>query len=430
MRAWLLALALSPVPASPAPAPPGTEQDAEETDLQKWLRLAREGRANVRPQAADKLVELGREAADALVALCGQDGSGLAALGNDVVLVLGKFDDPRLRAELWRALGDPDFPWRPAAALSLARSAREDEAERVQGFLRDPIAAVRAAGVEGLEVLDQREAGTLLQRALADPDDRVRRLSAHLLHRWGECTLHWLVEDLERTDHYFAQPTGRSARYASFAILREELDETFDYSTRKDPDDPTNLAALEALRAKLAEACDEPLAPLPEIARAGHATEGDVLGLELRSCRKGEYFLRWNQADVLYVGTGNAVAIELEPGTVARLAEQAKTLFEKLAGQFWGEPGCDLEQFHWAPAALEPRDPEAKRPPRPRAFRINKGPEAVEGLRPEPLRELAVLLVATLPETGDDPRTRDLARRVRETLEVLGGSLAAADDGE
>ena len=402
-------------------ASPRSQESAaqdEETDLEKFLRLAQTGRAVVRPQAAEKLVEIGAEAARALRELCGDDGGGTAALGKDIVSVLGDFGDPELRAHLWRALGDPDFPWRPSAARSLSKTADARELARIDELFVDPLAAVRIAAIESWNKLAQKDRIERVRDAPDDSNDLVRRTAARVLHGWGDdCALFWLIEDLRRDDRYFNLPNGRTARYESLRILKEVFGGDQGYNARNAPNEPSNVEAIERFNDLALQKCGK-RPELPIVARASAPTEGDVLGLELRSCRRGEFFLRWNAEDVLYVGTGNPARVELPKGSVARLMQKAQALFESLDGRFWGEPGCDLEQFHFRPLGEK----------RTRSYRVNKGPDAVDGLRPAALSELATLFCETLPADGDDPRLASLAERVREALSVLGGPIAPPED--
>ena len=416
---WLLLASLAlPLVTPVGHAQEATEEKSEETAAQKYVRLAREGRPVVRPQAARRLLELREEAIPILLSASGQDGAGVAGLGKELVAVLGEFDNAELRSHLWTSLDNVDFPWRPSAAGSLAKTANASEAERFDAMLHDPIGKVRVAALEALRQLDRREATSELHKTLSDSDDVVRRRTAALLADWGDpCSLYWLIEDLNREDRFFALRTGSLARYASLNLLKERLESTHEYSARKSPTDPANLAAVTAMRAELGALCKS--APeLPEIARAGERSLTDVLGLELRSCRRGEFFLRWTSDDVLLVGTGNPTRIPLPKGTVAKLLDSATKLLGTLEGQFWGEPGCDIEQFHFQP------NPDQ----RPRAFRVNKGQAAIKGLRPRALGELAQLCCATLPdEPGSlNPGVQRLASRVLEALERIGGKLPAA----
>lgn len=390
------------------------EPAAEESEVEKHLRLAREGRPVVRPQAARRLLEKPEEAIPLLYEACGQDGSGLADLGKDLILVLGEFGDLRLRALLWNALSDRNFPWRPSAAKSLAGAPEFREAPRFDSMLNDPIALVRGAALLGQRNLERRESLDYVLGMREDQDDRVRQQAAALAADWGQdCSLYWILEDLGREDRFFALQTGKLARFEALKLLKDRLESAEQYSTRKPHDDPANQAALAAMRKEIETQCTkEP--QLPDIARAAEPRKGDVLGLELRSCRRGEIFLRWNLDDTLAVGTGNPAVVPLPEGTTAKLLAEAQQRIEQLEGQFWGEPGCDLEQFHFQP------DPDA----RPRAFRVNKGQAAVPNLRPEALGHLARSLAETLPnERSKDPRLHMLRSRVLDALSILGGKL-------
>ncbi len=393
------------------------DEQAEESPVEKYVRLAREGKPVVRPQAARRLIEMKAEAAALLVPLCGQNGEGVAALGKDLVAIFGALENSKLRAHLWTSLADGDFPWRPSAASSLASTAVPEEALRYRMLLDDPIGRVRTAAIDALRNVDHREAEPALRAALADQDDRVRRSAAALLADWGDpCALYWLIEDLSREDRFFSLHTGKLARYEAAELLEARLESTHEYSARKAPTEPSNIAAIAGMREELAQKCAT-VPQLPAVARAGTLSDGDALGLELRSCRRGEFFLRWNVSDVLLVGTGNPARIELPKGTVTRLLASAAEQLSELKGQFWGEPGCDIEQFHYQPDAAK----------RPRAYRVNKGQAAVEGLRPAELGVLAQHLCKTLPDApSDDPRIDRLASRVREALAQLGGEIPAA----
>ncbi|MCZ6598665.1 MAG: hypothetical protein O7B99_13585 [Planctomycetota bacterium] len=398
-------------------------QDGSETELDRYVRLAREGSPIVRPQAARRLVRLGRPAAERLLVECGEGPRDMGALGADLVEVLGELDDARLRAKLWQALEDKDFPWRPSAARSLASTARAAEADRYHVMATDHLSAVRTAAMTAFERADLRQRQTMLLALLQDPHDRVRREAARVLDAWGNsCMLAYLVEDLRRDDRFFQLETGKEARFAAIAILERRFGDRFGYRPEQSPRVKVNRDAIEAIDRKTRELCWGGLPELPAIARAGRATEGDLIGLEVRSCRRGEFFLRWSRDDVLYVGTGRSARVQLPEGTVARLAKQMAPVVEELSEEaFWGAPGCDWEVFYWQP------DPEA----RPVALRISKGPDAVPGLRPGKLAELAARLVATVPENahaGDpavdqDPRLLNLRANVAEALRAVGGEL-------
>lgn len=399
----------------PAPAPA-----SEESELDRLLRLAREGKPVVRPQAAQRFVALGAPAVERLLAETEGGPEALAELGPELTEAMGGIAEPKLRERLWRALADPDFPWRPQAARGLAAAATSEDAERFDARLDDPLAAVREAAIQGLFQLDHRASAERVRARLADPNDRVRRAAAVALFRWGEpCTVAWIVEELARDDRFFELQTGKLARYEALKLLEGQLTgklrKNFGFDAEKPSTDPANAEAQRAIEEYAHRLCAD-FPELPAVARSGSATEGDLIGLEVRSCRKGEYFLRWNAKDVLYVGTNNPVAIPLEPGTVARLMELARRELESLGKErLWGSPGCDLEQIDWRSEASA----------RTASYRISKGQRQVEGLRPESIAALEEALLATVPESGEDPRVENLRAQLSDALRAVGGPLAS-----
>ena len=383
--------------------------------IEKYIGLARTGRVSVRPQAARRLVRLGTPAATRIRDECGEDGRGLAGLGQYLVEVLGEFGDPTLRAHLWRGLEDRDFPWRGPAARTLAATTAVTELAPFLELLNDHLGQVREASISALQRLGAKRHLDAVRPLLEDQNDRVRRAAAALLDHWGEgWALAWLVEDLKRNDRFFRMPLGEQARFDAIRVLQERLGETYGYRAENPPGDPQNRMAIAAIAKAVSERAKGVSVEIPDLAKAGGETEGDLLGLELRSCRRGEFYLRWNRADVLYVGTGNAEELALEQGTVARLHQR----FLELAGElgeerYWGAPGCDLEQFHLVNAQGQVE-----------SFLVSKGPDPVPDLRPTPLDEVVRLLVETLPDDpSEDPRMSALRTRVKAALKVLGGGL-------
>lgn len=435
MRARLLLAALLAAACSDAPENPGAEperaqdvpaplaedappvSDDDAAQIEKMIRLAMTGSPVVRPQAAERLISFGDAAAARLLTECGDAPSAMAPMGQALVETLGAFDHAGLRAKLWAAVADADFPWRAAATRGLTQHARAEELERFDPLLTDPLAAVRNAAVDAYGRLDARtRAAALRERLERDPDDRVRRNAARLLDVWGERdALWWLFEDLRRADTFFDAPTGRMARFKSAQLLAARVGDLHGYDSTLAPTDAANQNALRALEYALEELAEAPMPSLPPLAKASQPGLNEVLGLELLSCRRGEHALRWTSDDFLLVGKGNPAVLRLDPGTTAALLAEAETRLAATDGQlFWGEPGCDMEQLH-----VRLPDEDATR-----TLILSKGPEPVEGLRPDPLDRLARKLVATLPDIeSPDPRLDRLATRVRETLGALGGPL-------
>ncbi len=392
-----------------------TPDEEARAKLTKYLDLARTGRVADRPQAARRVSQLGAPAAERLCELAGEDGSGLVDLGPYLVEVLGDLGDTRLRAHLWSSLADPDFPWRGPAARSLAKTSSPEELGAFLALLDDHLWQVRRAALDGLAAHGSAEQSDAVRALLADQEGAVRRAAAALLDRWGERgALRYLVEELRREDQYFRLPLGAQARFDAAKLLAERLGADLELDPSQSPRDEQQARAISALEARLEERAGADWPELPQIARAAGELEPSVLGLELRSCRRGEFYLRWTEGDRLYVGTGNPAVVQLPAGSVARLRA---ALGERLAGlgetRYWGESGCDLEQYRLVDSggSIE-------------SYLLSKGQADAGDLRPTALDGVAELLLATLPdEESPDPRLARLRSRARSALLVLGGAL-------
>ncbi len=397
-----------------AGAPP--PRQAPDDEVERLFRAATQGRAVVRPQAARRLVKLGARGEARLLEEAGPDGVGLAALGPPILEALGAARSAELRALLWSTLQQADFPWRPSSARALAERPKASEAARFVPLLSDALGEVRAAAAEGL----MRSHGPLppLRQALEDEDERVRRAAAVALVRAGDRRPLWLLaEELVREDRWFERPSGQAARILAARALERLGVDLHDLDPSAEPATPASRAAHAALAADLtAELGPRPVL-LPQ-QRAGSSRPAR-LGLELRSCREGELWLRWTAGDQLLVGQGNPVALDLPAGTTARLEELLANGLEAIGTQrMFGTPGCDLEQLLLRGARSE-------------TLLLVKGPEPVPGLRPEALSRAWSALAASLPEEtgldGTDPRLQDLRARALRILASLGGPVEPAE---
>lgn len=383
----------------------------KDKEIERLFAAALNGRVVIRPQAANRLVALGEEGEARILKELGKDGLGLAAMGPAIIEAIGLCQSNELRGALWPALSDGDFPWRPSVARALAEQPRDTETAAFQLHLDDPLAEVRAAMTR---CFGQAEGSLdVLEKKLLDEDDRVRQAAAlALLDRGQEDVLWYLLEELKREDKYFERPTGTAARITvSRALSKRGLDLN-GYDGRKEPTTPANAEAIDQLEKSLK---GEP-PPMTSWQTAGGPISLERIGLELRSCRAGEFFLRWTDDDHLLVGQGNPAVVVLPPGTTRKLVRGLAAGYDGLEGKrFFGAPGCDLEQV------LLRRTPSSKS----EALVIAKGPAFVPDLRPTPLTEGYAPLIATLPDgESTDPRLQHLLRRVRTALAVLGGSVA------
>jgi hypothetical protein len=421
--AFVAALIVFAPLAAPLDAPAAAVQEANDAErareeAERLLEVARNGSPVVRPQAAARFARLGEPARVALEALSGDDLAGLAALGPELLGECGVLARGAFRARLHGALGDPDFPWRPAVLRGLAASAQPEDAASFLLALDDPLAAARRYAIDGLDALDQRDAIDAVRLRLLDEDGGVRAKAGLLLDRWGEPgALATTLEELSRADRFFDLENGARARRETAQLLAARIGDLHGYDPRELPDAGPNPRALEALRAQLRErAGDAWPTELPAFVRASATVAEGPLGLELRSCRAGELRLALTADDVLLVGEGNPARVELPEGTVAALVIEFSDMPERLGDDVFGRPGCDMERFRFTwPGATGPSD-----------VHVLKDPEPAPDLRPEALNEFARALLELLPATGDDPRLVGLRGRARAILGAIGGPLEGA----
>ncbi|HRV81638.1 MAG TPA: hypothetical protein P5218_09390, partial [Planctomycetota bacterium] len=248
-----------------------------------------------------------------------------------------------------------------------------------------------------------------------ETDDRVQRGLALLALRHGDLPAAWrLFHELTRNDRFFDQPVGQVARLEAAQFLQQAMPEAPHVDGSLDPKSPE----AEAQRAALAEYLRAQAGPDPGASQTSVEPEGStVLGLELRSCRSGEAFLRWTDQDTLWVGRTSPVVVALAPGTTERLQAAADAMGAAMGKKYLtGEAGCDLEGFHWRPDG-------AKRSSR---YLVTKGPKPVPGLRPAPLQAMAQALLLTLPSGPQlEPQLDHLRERIAGLLTDIGGALDA-----
>ena len=381
-------------------------QEDERARLERVFAKARDRTFAARAQAAQRFAAGGAPARALALEATAAGTEAVAALGPDLVAVLPALD-AELAARVETALEDPDFPWRPAAARALVPTATAEARGRWVARLDDPIGPVRAEAVDALGFLEARDLLPRLRRALADPDERVRRRAAVVLDGWGERdALYWLLEELRRDDVFLGNPTGRVARSEAARLLADVLGEELELDPFGRPDDANHRALIARVEGLLEARGGTPPEALPNVARATAGDLGEVLGLEIASCRRGEFALRFTADDELLVGYGTPRRLALAAGTSARLVAAFEKAFGAEPGRTFGDPGCDREAWHLRPAGKGRSSWKS----------VTKGFRPRPDLRPEALSTLAAALVAALPDPA-------LAAEVRAALEAVGGEL-------
>lgn len=414
-------------------SPVASAQDRRESPerIQKLIEVSIEGSQVVRPQAAERLLKMGDKARPLVLAHLEQALSkdeavpfeGWFDLGADFLLMAARMTyDPAqgegapavedLRARLWAAVEQPYFPWRPQILEGLGTPPRTAEIERFGAYLDAPLASVRIASLAGLR---QGDPALWLPKVRArmqrETDDRVLRALADTAIELGDTSAAWvLLDQLAADESFFDQPMGHVARLDATRLLRLRFPAAPIFNPNLDPNsDEARAARAEQIQFYQALLGERPQGKTTR--KPAHGRSGEVLfGVELRSCRAGEHFLRWTDQDQLWIGRLDPAVVRLPEGTVARLLAAASTAGEAMGKQYLtGQVGCDLETYY---LPVEGKD-------KPQRFLVTKGPKPVEGLRPEALNRWIEAWLPSLPAPSGEASDERLVAPLQDAGRAL-----------
>ncbi|MDF1839008.1 MAG: HEAT repeat domain-containing protein, partial [Planctomycetota bacterium] len=381
--------------------------------LGRLIRAASQGSPIVRPQAAQRLEKMGPVAHKAVLDHVRSHGD-LFGVGPELLEVAAGLATPGedthrdLRARFWGHVGERDFPWRAALVAGLGRHAQPDERERFVELLEDRLLAVRLAALKSFASEGSETLLPLVQSRLEkETEDVALRALARRAYELGHAPSLWLLHaERGRSDYFFDQPVGLVARLEAAKFLKALIPDGPEFDAQAKVQTPGAVKQRKAWRDRI-----EGIAgPKMESAVDGIAPAGTpVLGLELRSCRRGEFFLRWTDQDQLWVGRGQPRCFDLAKGTHESLIVAARGAAAAMGDRhLTGQPGCDQESFHM-------RLPDSERSS---GYLITKGPAPVPNLRPIALHPLLREMMGSL----EGPRLpKGLAEDLREALIDLGG---------
>jgi hypothetical protein len=289
-RAWLCLL-LAPLAAQQVAALPVAD------DLRAACEHARYG---VRVSASKKVAQAGDAAVPAIRARMQERGKNSLPLLLVDAIAGESAGDGATRALLGEWADDREFFWRSQALKGLANRKDEGSRARFEAGLADASHLYRIQGARGLWHLGVKEPAAAL---LLDPDPRVPvAIAAFLLEQGDERGVPVLEAALAAHDEFLGDPWARRDAQVALAALRK------------------------AFPQKKLE--------LPESRPA--VVEQDVGGLEIRSCRNGDWFLRWDARGRFTVGLRGGEGFEIEPVPV-KLGGKASATF--------GDVVCDSLQF-------------------------------------------------------------------------------------
>jgi hypothetical protein len=307
----------------------------------------------------------------------------ILALAPLVVDWLGELPDERARVILRDGLGNRSFPWRPQAARALAKAARASEVDLLLRLATDELPAVREPALAALAEVASKDAGLrakvvpALESGLKDPLFEPRLAAAEgLLKLREKSPLPILVEALGVERRFFDLDFGVLARKRAWDALKPLAGDGVAYEPSAGP--AKNAEAIAEIARRLA------VTPGSRPALPGDV-EDAIFGIELRSCRSGDQWIRITSGGDAVLGHYDLERKKLDPAKAAgllklvRAAAAPQSPESRLSpGAYFGRPGCDFEKWYLPEEAA--------------LVRITVGQEG----RPEALRTLHEALGAAI----------------------------------
>ncbi len=237
----------------------------------------------------------------------------------------------------------PDFFWRSHALKGLAERRRAQHRPLFETALTDPAWLTRLQSARGLHLLG--DALPAVHALLEDPDPRLPpELAAHLLDYGDTRGVTVLIGALGDERAFLGDPWGRRRANTAFKSLSAWLDDDFGYVPAASAEE--NRAAIQAAM----DQCTAKSAPVDstwikaEQERRGQSPDDDALagGIDLRSCRNGDLFLRWNATGEVFFGLAGVEAVDISGPAWTNLLEAASaTLSQEEAQGTKGVVICD-----------------------------------------------------------------------------------------
>jgi hypothetical protein len=338
----ILALVLLFSLRSPFPGGEGGQEEAKITQEVEYANSREKPQLHV--SASRRLKERGGPAvASAILDYVSKHGrNALSIVGTET---LGALKDPRIVALLRELLADPEFTWRPAAARALAEHADPSSLEAFRAGLGDKLWGVRAASVLGLERLNDRASAARLKELLGDEIYDVRAQAAKSLHAFGDLAgLPVLVEALRSDTVWFEIDYGQIAREDAWNFLKRLTKDDFGYKPWESAE--ARAPGLARFEAWIAKTIPDWRERVPAKARARAEQADYVFGYELRSCQRGDFFLRIDAQDNLVLGYFNLEKAKLAAAEKRELEAALEGVKAVDRSTAYGEGGCDFEQFY------------------------------------------------------------------------------------
>ncbi len=249
---------------------------------------------------------------------------------------------------------DREFFWRAQALTGLARRKSPLDAELFAQALQDPSHVFRVAGAKGVHALAGAapKAWDAARAVLLDPDPRARVLFAmHLFAQTREpAALPALVAAIADDRAFLDDDWARRLAVQTVQTLARVAGTNFDYQGTR------SLAGNREAIAKFAKWAE--LDP-PELRERDDVQ--DLGGVEVRSCRHGDLFLRWTDTELHFdLDRGRKVVLPADAHAALMQALATALDTNSEARRVVGKVVCDYLQLTVrAPARLWKVAPDA-----------------------------------------------------------------------
>lgn len=252
---------------------------------------------------------------------------------------------------------DLEFNWRAQALTGLALRASAADAELFAAALQDPSHLFRVAGAKGVHALATAGDGDwdAAKAVLADPDPRARVMFALYLWERRELSARVVLVQAVADDRAFLDDDwGRRHAVQALRALASAAQTDFGYKATQ------SLAGNRDAIAKMAAWAEIETPTLRE--RDAIADRG---GIEFRSCRHGDLFVRWTEDEVfLDLDRGRRLPLTADVRKELDAAIEAAHTALTEPRQVFGSVVCDYVQITlrhparlWkvAPGSLPPK---------------------------------------------------------------------------
>jgi hypothetical protein len=330
---------------------------SKQSSSQDWDKLVKKAnthrRLMLRNAISKKVVAAGDAAVPAVYKFTKTHGRNKITLGFVDAYSKSNVSEPRTLALLEDWARDRDFYWRGQALGALANRRLPEYRPLFLRSITDAAFLTRIHAGRGLCLLGKAKDRQLALALLQDDDPRVRLRIALTLVAEGDLRgLPELVEALNKDNKFLSDPWGLRGAQRAMSALKKMAGKDFGYDFTASREQ--NATAIAAFRRLAKDKLGDKWRP----ARPTVVDATEYLGgVEVRSCRNGDLFLRWTQDGTLARGLEPKQRIKLTAASWKTLRAELPAGGDAIHGKVvcdYLRVMCENPGIHWksAPGAL------------------------------------------------------------------------------